>query len=155
MAGSQVLLNLLRDEEALYRELCRLGEEKGSWILSHQGDALERGLKRELEILGRLRGLEERRREVTARLGLELGLGGEPSLRDLIPHLPAEDGQALWEARGSLLRSMDRAQRLNRAHRDLLEEVQAMARFTWELWKRGVRDTSFYDAEGRRAGGSA
>ncbi|MBT9259137.1 MAG: flagellar protein FlgN [Clostridiales bacterium] len=155
MAGGQELLELLRKEEALYRELERLGEAKGSLLLSGAAGELEGLLADEWSLLSRLEEAERERQAAVRRLASELGLEGEPPLRDLIRHLPPEEGRALWEARGSLLDAMDRVHRINRAHGDLLAELQAMAGFLWELWKRGARGTTFYDAEGRLAGGTA
>jgi flagellar biosynthesis/type III secretory pathway chaperone len=111
------LIELLGQEDAIYRELADLLDEEQAAMIAMAADRLGEIVARKETLALRVKALDESRKVLARRLGEALGLASnELTVTLLCRRAEPETGRRLAEAAGRLRASLERCQRLNDAN---------------------------------------
>jgi hypothetical protein len=130
--NSTTLRRLLQEELTLSRHLLALAEEQTDVIVANDVKGLTRLQGEQQRCLNQQRALEKARIAAVRDLAWATGLDRVPTLKNLLPGLPAREQQALEQLRLQLLEVHSGLDRVHARNRYLLENALDYVRFSLE-----------------------
>ncbi len=151
------LLEVLGEEEARYRTLAELGEEKKQAIVKADIRALDAVTVKEQDVSSELLNISHRRTSVLKDIATVLGKDpGELTLTKLIGYLDKQpvEQERLKEQRDRLLKTGGKMQSLNQQNEELLQRALEMVEFDLTLLRsmKQVPETANYDRSANNTG---
>ena len=147
------LVDLLRTEVALYRELLQAMDRERVVMIRSRLDELGPAAAEKQILIGRLHGVEERRLELIGRLADHLGCApAELRLSRLARAAPPPHGEALWRCRADLSDLLRRLREENRRSEVLCRHSGELLRASYGIIKGLAANGSVYHRGGRMQG---
>ena len=130
------LIDTLNAEEALYRELIPIEEEKTRAVISNDLEALQDITVREHELVDRTSALENKREQVASDIATVLGQDPKAvtleKIAGALRNQPA-DQKKLQEVHDRLRKTVSRLQQLNDQNKELLTEAMNMVEYNMNV----------------------
>lgn len=130
------LISVMRKEEAVYRELIPVAEEKTRIIIKNDLQALQDITEKEQLVVERINSLERRREEVIVNIGTVLGRNPSTLTMKLLVKLLSkqpEEQKALSEIHDLILTTVKKLVVINERNQALIQQSLEMIEFNMNL----------------------
>lgn len=154
------LITVLNEEEAVYRQLIPVEQEKTRAVISNDLKALEDITAREHDLVDQTSALETRRERIAVDIATVLGMNPKTiTLKEIIEALKNQlkDQKELQEVHDRLRRTVMQLQDINTQNKELLKESMDMLEFNMNVIRstRMSSGSSNYSSDASEVAGMA
>ena len=135
------LLEILKEEKALYQKLFEIAEEKNEALVNNDTDQLMEIIENDREVISDIEAKDEERndkiQEIKAEFEIELE---KDSYSNLIKKLPENWGEALNPIREELIELTDEFHNLNEQNQKLLTQAIELNQTSFETIVKSIKE---------------